>query len=99
MIEGGPKSAEYTGLIHEMSEELKSLCSLDESVNATEGPDDASSFLLELSSFLKELGCPYNCFTTGKKDFKYLLVYIFKQFQFKMRQICRTDVSETSKQW
>ncbi|XP_077284283.1 protein FAM98A [Arctopsyche grandis] len=65
MIEGGPKSVEYTGLIHKMSEELKSLCSLEESVNATEGPDDASSFLLELSSFLKELGCTYNCFTTG----------------------------------
>lgn len=29
-------------------------------------PDDSNSFLLELSSFLKELGCPYKRLVIGK---------------------------------
>jgi len=64
-IDGGAKSSEYTKFIHEISEELKTLCSLEESVHATQGPDDASAFILELSSFLKELGCPYLSLTMG----------------------------------
>lgn len=75
-IEGGPKSTEYTGLVHQFAEELNSLCSLVETVNATEGPEDASSFLLELSSFLKELGCPYSRLTTGIC----LIVMVFDDF-------------------
>lgn len=52
----GPKSVEYTKLVDFLSKELKTLCSLDEHVNAIHGPEDSSSFLLEVSSFLKELG-------------------------------------------
>lgn len=46
----------YTQLVEWLSKELKVLCSLDEYVNQITGPEDSSSFLLELSSFLKELG-------------------------------------------
>lgn len=52
----GPKSVEYTYLVEWLSKELQLLCSLDEHVNAITGPEDASNFLLEVSSFLKELG-------------------------------------------
>lgn len=48
-----------------MSNELKNLCSLDEHVNPIKGSEDSVSFLLELSSFLKEIGCPYESLTQG----------------------------------
>jgi hypothetical protein len=55
-LDDGPKSVEYTGLVEWLSKELKILCKLDEHVNAVSSAEDSSSFLLELSSFLKELG-------------------------------------------
>jgi hypothetical protein len=61
-LDGGPKSVEYTGLVEWLSKELKILCKLDEHVNAVSSAEDSSSFLLELSSFLKELGkCTKHC--------------------------------------
>ncbi|KAI8433510.1 hypothetical protein MSG28_015542 [Choristoneura fumiferana] len=64
-LEGGPKSLEYTKLVHILAEDLKKLCNLEETVNMMNDPDESSSFLLELSSFLKELGCPYKKLVTG----------------------------------
>ncbi|CAH2061881.1 unnamed protein product, partial [Iphiclides podalirius] len=64
-LDGGPKSLEYTKLIHILAEELKNLCKMEETVNMMNDPDESSSFLLELSSFLKELGCPYKTLVTG----------------------------------
>jgi len=62
-LDGGPKSVEYTGLVEWLSKELQTLCKLDEHVNAVSSAEDSSSFLLELSSFLKELGkYVENCF-------------------------------------
>lgn len=68
-LEGGPKSLEFTKLVHILSEELKGLCNLEETVNMMNDPDESSSFLLELSSFLRELGCPYKALTTGNLFF------------------------------
>ncbi|XP_046399941.1 uncharacterized protein LOC124166455 [Ischnura elegans] len=64
-IEGGPKSIEYTELVSWLSNELKTLCNLEEHVNAITSPDDSSSFIMEVSSFLKELGCPHKSLTEG----------------------------------
>ncbi|CAH2098758.1 unnamed protein product [Euphydryas editha] len=64
-LDGGPKSLEYTKLVHILAEEIKKLCNLEETVNMMNDPDESSSFLLELSSFLKELGCPYKKLVTG----------------------------------
>ncbi|XP_045457397.1 protein FAM98A [Melitaea cinxia] len=64
-LDGGPKSLEYTKLVHILAEEIKQLCNLEETVNMMNHPDESSSFLLELSSFLKELGCPYKKLVTG----------------------------------
>ncbi|XP_021931473.1 protein FAM98A-like isoform X2 [Zootermopsis nevadensis] len=64
-LDGGPKSVEYTGLVEWLSKELKTLCKLDEHVNAVSSAEDSSSFLLELSSFLKELGCAYSSLVEG----------------------------------
>nr|CAD7201876.1 unnamed protein product [Timema douglasi] len=64
-LEGGPKSVEYTALVEWLSKELKFLCKMEEHVNAIVSPEDSSSFLLEVSSFLKELGCGYSCLLEG----------------------------------
>ncbi|XP_050680084.1 protein FAM98A isoform X2 [Leptidea sinapis] len=64
-LDGGPKSMDYTKLVHILSEEIKQLCNVEETVNMINDPDESSTFLLELSSFLKELGCPYRKLVTG----------------------------------
>ncbi|KAG6465490.1 hypothetical protein O3G_MSEX015184 [Manduca sexta] len=86
-LEGGPKSLEYTKLVHILADELKKLCNLEESVSMMNDPDESSSFLLELSSFLKELGCPYKKLVTGhmssrlqsKEDRLLLLDYLVSE--------------------
>ncbi|XP_071450328.1 protein FAM98B [Hetaerina americana] len=64
-VEGGPKSIEYTELVSWLSNELKTLCKLEEHINAITSPEDSSSFVMEVSSFLKELGCPHKSLTEG----------------------------------
>ena len=55
-VKDGPKSTTFTALVSWMSKELQILYSLDDHINETTSPDDSSSFLMELSSFLKEIG-------------------------------------------
>ncbi|KAG8223058.1 hypothetical protein J437_LFUL002006, partial [Ladona fulva] len=64
-VDGGPKSIEYTELVAWISTELKTLCNFEEHVHAITTPDDSSSFVMEVSSFLKELGCPHKSLTEG----------------------------------
>lgn len=64
-VAGGPKDIEFTKFVNYLSNELRQLCNIDEHVNEIKGPEDSISFLLELSSFLKELGCPYASLTQG----------------------------------
>ncbi|CAB3237728.1 unnamed protein product [Arctia plantaginis] len=86
-VECGAKSMEFTKLIHILADELKKFCRLEETVNVMNGPEDSSSFLLELSSFLKELGCPYKNLVTGhmssrlqsKEDCLLLLDYLISE--------------------
>ncbi|GJQ77784.1 hypothetical protein Trydic_g16046 [Trypoxylus dichotomus] len=61
----GPKSILYTELVMFLTNELKVLCKIDEQVNKIDAPEDSVSFLMELSSFLKELGCPHVSLTQG----------------------------------
>lgn len=48
-----------------LTNELRALDKIDEEVNAITNPEDSISFLMELSSFLKELRCPYVSLTQG----------------------------------
>lgn len=64
-LDGGAKSIEYTQVVEWLSAELKEVCKLDDQVNAITSPDDSSSFLLEVSSFLKEINCPYQGLVEG----------------------------------
>ncbi|CAH0393310.1 unnamed protein product [Bemisia tabaci] len=65
ILSDGPKSVKYTQLVEWLSKELGSLCALDDHVNAIASPDDSSAFMLELSGFLKEIGCNYKSLTEG----------------------------------
>ncbi|XP_076619680.1 protein FAM98A [Colletes latitarsis] len=56
-LKQGPKSPEFTKLVAWLANEIAVLYDMDETVHATMSSDDSSSFLLELSCFLKELGC------------------------------------------
>lgn len=68
IINGGILSIKYTELIEWITKEIQTLSGLEEHVNAINSESDSSSFLLEVSSFLKESGCSYNALTTGKVE-------------------------------
>lgn len=61
-IFAGPQSGEFQDIVLWLTEEIRILGKLDERVGKSE---DASSFILELSAFLKELTCPYASLTSG----------------------------------
>ncbi|XP_055937280.1 protein FAM98A-like [Argiope bruennichi] len=65
ILKVGPKSIEFTQLVEWFSKELQALLEIDSCVNAITDPDDSSTFLLEVSSFLKELKCPYKVLVSG----------------------------------
>lgn len=64
-LELGPKSTEYTSLIAWFAEQIRTFTDIEETIHPTSTPEDASSFLLELSCFLKEIGCINQNLTTG----------------------------------
>ncbi|KAL1481445.1 hypothetical protein MTO96_015598, partial [Rhipicephalus appendiculatus] len=59
------KSVKFTGLVAWLSTQIKSLCNMEEHVNAITDLDDWNTFLLELSAFLKEMQCPLSVLTEG----------------------------------
>jgi len=61
----GAKSPDFTSLVSWFAEQLATFLDTDETVHATTSSDDASSFLLELSFFLKEIGCVNEKLMTG----------------------------------
>ncbi|XP_015909135.2 protein FAM98B [Parasteatoda tepidariorum] len=65
IIEAGPKSVEFTQLVEWFSKELQTLLGLESCVNSITDLEDCDSFLLEVSSFLKELQCPYKSLISG----------------------------------
>jgi len=65
IINGGPKSIKYTQLVEWITKEIQILLGLEEHVNSISSEADSSSFLLEVSSFLKESGCSYNTLIAG----------------------------------
>uniref|UniRef100_A0A6P7FR81 Protein FAM98B isoform X1 n=1 Tax=Diabrotica virgifera virgifera TaxID=50390 RepID=A0A6P7FR81_DIAVI len=64
-IESGPKSLEYTELVNFLTNEIRTLEDIDEEVNAITSPEDAVAFIMEVTSFLKELNCPYKSLLEG----------------------------------
>ncbi|KAG8193402.1 hypothetical protein JTE90_012201 [Oedothorax gibbosus] len=64
-LELGPKSPAFTQLVESLTKELQTLGGMDSCVNAITDPEDSSSFLLEVSTFLKEMQCPYKGLLSG----------------------------------
>ncbi|XP_054711710.1 protein FAM98B-like [Uloborus diversus] len=64
-LKEGTKSLDFINLISWFSTELQALCHLDSCINPITDLEDVSSFLLEVSSFLKELHCPYKSLVSG----------------------------------
>lgn len=60
--DGGARCPAYTSLVAWVTGELRVLGNLEEMVNATHSADEHSSFLMEVSSFLKELGGSHEIF-------------------------------------
>lgn len=54
-VEGGPKNIEYTKLVNFLTNEIRTLSGIDEEVNEISTPEDSVSFIMEVTSFLKEL--------------------------------------------
>uniref|UniRef100_A0A8D8FHC2 Protein FAM98A n=1 Tax=Culex pipiens TaxID=7175 RepID=A0A8D8FHC2_CULPI len=61
-IGGGAQSGEFQDVVIYLTDEIRVLGKLDEKISRSE---DASTFVLELSGFLKELTCPYAGLTSG----------------------------------
>lgn len=61
----GAKSTDFTSLVAWFAEQMATFINIDETVHATTNADDVSSFLLELSFFLKEIGCSNEKLMTG----------------------------------
>lgn len=64
-LQTGPKSMDFTQLVSWLTNQIGSFSGIDESVQPTSSPDDSSHFLLELSTYLKELGCVNKKLITG----------------------------------
>lgn len=61
-LAAGAKSGEFQDMVIWLTDEIRVLGKLDEKITKS---DDANTFVLELSGFLKELTCPYANLTSG----------------------------------
>ncbi|RZC38208.1 protein FAM98A [Asbolus verrucosus] len=64
-LQEGAKSIEYTKLVNFLTNEIRGLLNIDEKVNTISSPEDSVTFIMEVSSFLKELNCTYVVLTQG----------------------------------
>ncbi|CDW53606.1 protein FAM98A [Trichuris trichiura] len=65
ILDEGPRSAQFTQLVSNLSKALCLETDLEEQVNCPADLADVSAFMLELSSLLKEMSCPYNNLIEG----------------------------------
>nr|SVE70443.1 EOG090X06T3 [Daphnia similis]SVE71067.1 EOG090X06T3 [Daphnia similis]SVE71698.1 EOG090X06T3 [Daphnia similis]SVE72329.1 EOG090X06T3 [Daphnia similis] len=56
---------EMSKLVNFLSVKLKSLCQLEDMVNAIEKPEEGEMFCMELAGLLRELYCPYSVLMDG----------------------------------
>lgn len=54
-VEGGPKNVEFTQLVNFLTNEIRTLLEIDEEVNPITAPEDSAAFIMEVTSFLREL--------------------------------------------
>uniref|UniRef100_A0A7N8Y7D2 Family with sequence similarity 98 member A n=2 Tax=Mastacembelus armatus TaxID=205130 RepID=A0A7N8Y7D2_9TELE len=64
-VNGGAASPEFTKLCAWIVSELRLYSKLEENVQATNCPNEAEGFQLDMSGLLSELTCPYTALTSG----------------------------------
>ncbi|NXP70894.1 FA98B protein, partial [Ramphastos sulfuratus] len=87
--EKGLSSPEFLELCVWLGSQIKSLCNMEESITSTDGGKDVESFQLEVSSFLREMACPYSSLVSGdikdrlreKEDCLKLLLFLSTELQ------------------
>lgn len=67
-LEEGQRSPEFTHVVSWLTVKLQEFLDLIEHVNPITDPDDSDTFMLELSAFLREIGCPLSALTVGTID-------------------------------
>ncbi|KAM9601038.1 protein FAM98A [Trichechus inunguis] len=94
-VSGGASSPEFTKLCSWLVSELRVLCKLEENVQATNSPNEAEEFQLEVSGLLGEMNCPYLSLTSGdvtkrllvQKNCLLLLTYLISELE-AARMLC-----------
>ncbi|XP_012275572.1 protein FAM98A [Orussus abietinus] len=105
-LDSGPKSIDFTGLVSWLSDQIAVLSNLEAKIHPTSSPEDASSFMLELSSFLKEVGCIHEKLTTGninhrlstRQDRIVLLEYLITELMTSKILVAKTQDNSTNLQ-
>ncbi|KAJ6664754.1 hypothetical protein lerEdw1_006327 [Lerista edwardsae] len=85
----GASSPEFTKLCAWLVSELRLFCKLEENVQATNSPNEADEFQLEVSGLLGEMNCPYTTLTSGdvtrrllgQKNCLLLLIYLTSELE------------------
>ncbi|KAK1333161.1 hypothetical protein QTO34_006698 [Cnephaeus nilssonii] len=94
-VSAGASSPEFTKLCAWLVSELRVLCKLEENVQATNSPNEAEEFQLEVSGLLGEMNCPYPSLTSGdvtkrllvQKNCLLLLTYLISELE-AARMLC-----------
>ncbi|EMP24461.1 Protein FAM98A [Chelonia mydas] len=94
-VSGGASSPEFTKLSAWLVSELRLYCKLEENVQATNSPNEAEEFQLEVSGLLGEMNCPYASLTSGdvtkrllnQKNCLLLLTYLISELE-AARMLC-----------
>ena len=59
LIHQGLETVEFSRVVQTLCKQIRLFTHLQQEVDAMRSPADASSFLMDMSSFLEELDCPY----------------------------------------
>ncbi|KAK4824566.1 hypothetical protein QYF61_016684 [Mycteria americana] len=94
-VSRGASSPEFTKLCAWLVSELRLFCKLEENVQATNSPNEAEEFQLEMSGLLAEMNCPYTSLTSGdvtkrlhnQKNCLLLLTYLISELE-AARMLC-----------
>lgn len=97
-VQDGAKSTEFTSLVSWITNQISSFGVIDETVQPTTAPEDANSFLMELSTFLKELGCTNKKLTTGNVNQRLATIEDKTVLlEFLLTELMATKILETKK--
>ena len=60
VVNQGPESPEFSQLVQSICKQLQNYVRLQQEIHAMQSPQDLNSFVMNITSLLHELECPYN---------------------------------------